>query len=60
MVVASAEFAGLARDAAVAQGLPEARIAVVAHPVGGVDERGLLARADAAVEEVLGLYSPGG
>jgi hypothetical protein len=59
VVVATAAFAALAREEAVAQGLPDARIAVVPHPLGGVSDDVLLARADAAVDAVLALFAPG-
>jgi len=55
VVVATASFAGLAREEAARQGLAEARIAVVPHPIGGVREAELLARADAAVDEIAAL-----
>jgi hypothetical protein len=38
-------------------GLPECRIVVVEHPLGGTAEAGILARADAAVERVLTLLT---
>ena len=56
MVVATAEFAALARGEAAAQGIAEARIAVVPHPIGGVAEARLLERADAAVDEIVALF----
>ena len=55
-MVATAAFAELARQEAGAQGLPEARIAVVPHPIGGVAEVSLLERADAAVDEIVALF----
>lgn len=57
MLIATSEFAPLAREAARSQGLPEARIATVAHPIGGVSDEALRSRADAAVDVVLGLLS---
>ena len=56
MAIATDEFEGLARQAARAIGLPEARIASVAHPVGGVSEATLDGRADAIVDSVLALF----
>ena len=56
MVVATRSFAQLARDEALAQGLPDARIAVVPHPIGGTERRVLRERADAAVDEILALF----
>ena len=57
-MVATTEFAALARDAAQAQGLAEARIATVAHPIGGIDEAALLARAEKLADAVLALLTP--
>ena len=56
MLVATESFAGLACEEALAQGLPDARIAVVPHPIGGVAEARLLERADAAVDEIVALF----
>ena len=55
--MATSAFERLAREEARAQGLPDARIAVVPHPLGGSSDEALLARADAAVDEVLALFS---
>ena len=57
MLVATTSFEGLARQVADAYGLPGARIAVVQHPLGGIAETDVVARADAVVETVLGLLS---
>jgi hypothetical protein len=57
VLVATTAFAALARQVAAASGLPEARIAVVAHPLGGISEADVVARADEAVEGVLGLLT---
>jgi hypothetical protein len=59
-VVATDEFAELAREAARSQGLPGARIATVAHPIGGTSEEILRGRADAAVDAVLVLLTGAG
>ena len=56
VVVATESFAGLAREEALAQGLPDARIAVVPHPLGGVRAHELRRRADAAVDQIIGLF----
>ena len=53
MLIATDEFAALARVAARAQGLPDARIATVAHPIGGITDEALRGRAESAVDEVL-------
>jgi hypothetical protein len=57
VVVATTSFAALARQIADATGVPDARIAVVEHPLGGIDERAVRARAEAVVDEVLGLVT---
>jgi hypothetical protein len=56
VVVATTEFESLAREEARAQALPDARIAVVPHPIGGVSDDALRARADAVVDEVMDLF----
>ena len=38
-------------------GVPDLRIAAVDHPLGGIDEAAVIARADAAVEPVLRLLT---
>ena len=48
----------LTRTVAATLGLPLARAVVVAHPIGGVDDATILARADAAVEDLLRQLSP--
>ena len=40
-----------------AVGLSGARIATVAHPIGGASEEALCAHADGAVEEIVALLS---
>jgi hypothetical protein len=56
-MVATESFARLAREEALAQGLAGARIAVVPHPIGGTKSSVLRARADAAVDEILALFT---
>jgi hypothetical protein len=58
VVVATEPFVALAHQVADHYRLPSARIAVVTHPLGGVDADGVRARAEAAVEQVLALLSP--
>ena len=58
-MVATTSFAHLARGAANHMAFPDIRIAVVQHPLGGVDEVGVIARADGAVEQVLALLTRG-
>jgi hypothetical protein len=57
VVIATDEFAGLAREAARAQGIPDARIATVAHPIGGISDEALTGRAEAAIDGVLALLT---
>jgi hypothetical protein len=59
VVVATESFAALAREEAEAQGLPGARVAVVPHPVGGTKRSVLESRADAAVDEIISLFTSG-
>jgi hypothetical protein len=56
VVVTTEKFAGLAREEAGAQGLADARIAVVPHPIGGTARALLLERADAAVDGIVALF----
>jgi hypothetical protein len=55
VVIATEMFSELARQSALQSGLPDARIAIVAHPIGGVSKAGLERRADAATEDVMSL-----
>jgi hypothetical protein len=57
VLLATSSFAGLAHQVAEASGLTAARIAVVPHPLGGIDDAAVVARADAAVESVLALLT---
>jgi len=57
VLLATARFADFARESAAGYGLPAARIAVVEHPLGGTAEAGIVARAAAAVEQVIRLLS---
>ncbi len=57
MVVTTTEFAGLTDRVAANFGLPECRVVVVEHPLGGTDEAAIIARADAAVERIIGLLT---
>ncbi len=60
VVVTTTAFEALTREVARSFGLPDARIAVVEHPLGGISEEEVAGRARAAAEEVLGLLSAGG
>ena len=53
MVIATEKFSELARQSAEQLGLSDARIVVVAHPIGGVSKDDLGRRADAATEDVM-------
>ena len=53
VVVATDAFAELAREAAEAAGLEGLRLCEVAHPVGGISESALAARAQAALEALM-------
>jgi hypothetical protein len=55
VLVATTSFAALARQVADAYGLPDARIAVVEHPLGGAREADVVDRAERVVDEVLSL-----
>ena len=58
VLVATASFAALARQAAEAYGFPDARrIAVVEHPLGGISEPEVTGRAERAVDAVLELLT---
>lgn len=50
-------FHNLTMQCAAAFGLPEARMVVVDHPLGGIEEEAVLARAQTIVEEVLRLWT---
>ncbi len=56
VVMATSEFRLLAREAARTNRLPEARIAVVQHPIGGTSEKSVRDRADQVVDEVIALF----
>ena len=48
----------MARGAAAARDLPDARIVVITHPLGGIDEDTVRARATSAVDAVRALITP--
>ena len=58
MVVTTTQFETLTRTVADTLGRPDARIAVVPHPLGGTDPDTVGVWADDAVETVMGLLSP--
>ena len=57
MLLATTSFEALATGVAETLGVPDLRIAAVDHPLGGIDEAAVVARADAAVEPVLRLLT---
>ena len=57
MVLTTTAFLHLTREVAGALGLPEARIVVVPHPIGGIEEPEALDRARSIVEQVLDLWT---
>lgn len=57
MVLTTTGFLNLTEQVARAIGLPDARIVVVAHPIGGIEEPAVLERARGIVEEVLALWT---
>jgi hypothetical protein len=50
----------MARGAAAARDLSDARIVVIPHPLGGIDEDAVRARAASAVDSVRALITPPG
>ncbi len=59
VLVATTPFAALARQLGTSYGMPGVRIAVVEHPLGGTADALVVARAAAAVEQVIGLLTGG-
>jgi len=57
VVATTTRFAELTRRVAAGFGVPEARVAVFPHPLGGTDDDTIIAWADAAVDEVVALLS---
>lgn len=57
VVTTSGGFHNLTLQCAAAFGLPEARVVVVDHPLGGIEQAAVLARAGTIVEEVLRLWT---
>jgi surfactin synthase thioesterase subunit len=60
VVVATTAFASLARQVAATYHVPDARIAVIEHPLGGISTAEVLARAEGVVEDVLALFTASG
>ena len=57
VVVTTTAFHNLTVQVANALGFPDARIAIVDHPIGGIEEPAVLVRAASIVEEVLRLWT---
>ena len=57
VVATTTDFVDLTRRVASGFGVPQARIAVFPHPLGGTDEATIRAWADAALDEVLSLLT---
>ena len=55
--MATTSFEALAAGVAETLGVPDLRIVAVDHPLGGIDEASVIARADAAVEPTLRLLT---
>jgi hypothetical protein len=58
--VTTTKFERLTTQVAASFGFPDARIAVVDHPLGGTSEEVVVQWADASVEAVLGLFTGSG
>jgi hypothetical protein len=58
VLLATKPFEPMARGAAAARDLPDARIVGISHPLGGVDEDTVRARAASAVDAVRALVTP--
>jgi len=52
VLLATKPFEPMARGAAAARDLPDARIVAISHPLGGIDEDTVRARAASAVDAV--------
>jgi len=57
VVATTTRFVELTRRVAAGFGVPEARVAVFPHPLGGTDDNTILEWADAAVDEVVALLT---
>ena len=57
VVVTTTKFEPIARTMATSFGLPETRILVLPHPLGGTDEPTLHTWADTATDRLIGLYT---
>lgn len=57
MVLTTTGFLNLTQQVAGALGVPGARMVVVPHPIGGIEEDQIIERARSIVEEVLSLWT---
>jgi hypothetical protein len=57
VVVTTTKFVGLTDRVALNFGLPDCRIVVVDHPLGGTDEETIVSWADGAVDRIVGLFT---
>ena len=57
VLVATGALRPLADRTAADLGLPDLRVVSIQHPIGGVDQATIEARADGAVDEVLALLT---
>ena len=57
IVVTTTKFLDLTQRVAANFGLPDARILVVDHPLGGTDETTILEWADLAVDRAVSLFT---
>jgi hypothetical protein len=57
VVATTTRFVELTRRVAAGFGVPEARVAVFPHPLGGTDDDTIIAWADASVDEVVALLT---
>ena len=55
--MSTTKFNALTKRVAQNFGLPDARICTVDHPLGGTDEETILSWADAAVDEIIALFT---
>jgi hypothetical protein len=58
VLLATKPFEPMARGAAAARDLRDARIVAISHPLGGIDEGTVRARAASAVDAVRALITP--
>jgi len=55
--VTTTKFAALTDRVASNFGLPDCRVVIVDHPLGGTDTATITAWADAAVDRIIGLFT---